>query len=501
MELYNRTDLDVLNVNIDLILKSVQKLKDEKIEPNIYEINNIRNICIEYISKNKRKLYGGLALHYLLQMKKAREYIYDRAEDADIDFYSPEPIEDLINLCNLFNEKGYKFVRGREAMHKETYSLYVNNRLFCNISYMPKFIYNSTPFIKYYDVNNNLINIVAPQVMAIDYLRVFTDPLGSYWRIKDKKAFERFYLLQKYFPFEKTFDELVSNKIKNSENQKKAFDIIDNYILNNDNLIIIGNNAYNIYLEESGILKSNKPLHEKYKVITQSKYEIISTEYEKDIMILLEKLKRENIKIETKEYYPFFQFTGQSTDIYVDDELICKIYDSNKKSIPYQKIIRNKKRLQIGTFNLCLMFELINLLYTKVNNKLEENKQHKIKINNLIEIRNYYLTIKNKNILDCDIFRDLSLQYRGEVLLADRERQIIGEERKKKNKPFIFQYNPEIQQEKENNEFTNNYIFTNTSGNQIIKYQMLKFPEHSKIENKVKQEEKEEELEIIIETP
>ena len=86
------------------------------------------------------------------------------------------------------------------------------------------------------------------------------------------------------------------------------------------------------------------------------------------------------MKIETKEYYPFFQFTGHSTEIYIDDELICKIYDSNKKSIPYQKIIQNKKRKQIGTFNLCLMYELINLLYTRVNNKHEDNKQNKIKI-------------------------------------------------------------------------------------------------------------------------
>ena len=82
MELYNRTDLDILNANIDLILKSVQKLKDERLEPNIYEINNVRNICIEYISEHKRKLYGGLGLHYLLCMKRAKEFIYERVEDA-----------------------------------------------------------------------------------------------------------------------------------------------------------------------------------------------------------------------------------------------------------------------------------------------------------------------------------------------------------------------------------------------------------------------------------
>ena len=96
---------------------------------------------------------------------------------------------------------------------------------------MPKFIYNSTPFIKYYNENNILLQIVSPQVMAIDYLRVFTDPLGSYWRIKDKKAFERFYLLQKYYPFEKTSEELSNYKITNTDNQTKAIDIIENYII------------------------------------------------------------------------------------------------------------------------------------------------------------------------------------------------------------------------------------------------------------------------------
>ena len=34
--------------------------------------------------------------------------------------------------------------------------------------------------------------------MYIDYLRMITDPINNYWRLE--KIFEKFYLLQKYYP-------------------------------------------------------------------------------------------------------------------------------------------------------------------------------------------------------------------------------------------------------------------------------------------------------------
>jgi len=86
-------------------------------------------------------------------------------------------------------------------------------------------------------------------------------------------------------------------------------------------------------------------------------------------------------------------------------------------------------------------------------------------VSHLIEMRKYYLKKNKKTMFDDTIFEDFSLDLAGKTLSAEKERQIIGELRKKRNKPFLFSYDPTNKKDGETNI---KYIFRNTSGN-IIK--------------------------------
>jgi hypothetical protein len=178
------TENDDFKENYNKIISKIKKKKLEEYEPKLKEINLIYEIIIKYIKEKKRKIYGGYALDKLFTNKNKDFALYDEFDVPDIDFYSPEPLEDLIEICDRLHEAGLKDVLGQEAQHKETYSIFVNhNGPYCDISYMSNNIYCCTRYLQIDD-----LNIVHPWFIMIDYFRMFTDPILSYWRLE--KHFE-----------------------------------------------------------------------------------------------------------------------------------------------------------------------------------------------------------------------------------------------------------------------------------------------------------------------
>ena len=141
MQLYNENDVKLIEEKIDAITDEIERKKQDIFEPKKKEILEVNKIVLDYIKENKRKIYGGYAQNKLIVSKNSKDAFYDEDDLPDIDFYSPEPIKDLINLCNLIYAKGHKPVEGREATHKETYSIFMNYTNVCDISYVPKNIY------------------------------------------------------------------------------------------------------------------------------------------------------------------------------------------------------------------------------------------------------------------------------------------------------------------------------------------------------------------------
>jgi hypothetical protein len=452
--IYDERHFDQFYNNIDFLMEKVNIKKLEVLDPSISEIIKVNNLILDYSRTNKRKIYGGIALDYLLKDKKAEEKIYKEYECPDIDFYTPDPMNDLIKLCNLINEQNFKFVRGREALHKETYAIYVNNRLYCNLSYVPKNIYNKIPF-KQIDG----LNIVHPYFLVIDYLRIFTDPIVSYWRLKDKKTFERFYLLNKYYSLPFSDKNINFENPENIEIIKPIFSKILETTSDSETLIHTGFYAYNYYLKESMII--DKKLH-RFKTLDIPYYELISTNYKEDTLNIINKIKElvdDDKDIKIIENYQFFQYLGSCAKIYYKDNLVCVLYDNNNRCVPIKK---NNKYL-VCTFNYTLLYFLSLQMKYKVENDEDNKNLIYIIVSHLTEMKKYYFRRTKKTIFDNTPFEDFSLDYKGATLSAEKERQLIGEQRKKNNKPFLFAYEPSNKKDQE----IKKYIFSNTSGNII----------------------------------
>lgn len=490
MALYKQGDIELLAENWDNILANVETERQLFLEPTLEEMKEVHEIVLDFVRTSKRKIYGGYALNLLVKDKNKKDAIYKDNKIPDVDFYSPDPIGDLMKLCNILHSKGYKAVAGREAMHQETYSLSVNYVLYCDLSYVPRNIYNKMPFIEI-----NKLQVIHPHFMCIDYLRMLTDPLISYWRFEgDLKSYRRFFLLQKHYPFPKPKAEIKLNKV--SPTIQTALDIIFTYLVNRQTVIVTGLYAYNYYVYESKISESNKNTTE--NLVQVPYYEFISSDYRNDFFELMQNLKSNVVvpidRLTSTEFYPFFQFSGHSVEIYIDKQLICRIFNNNKKCLPYldlpaikfnmneNSIEKHKKyTIRIAPFPLTLLFALIQIMKARTNDNNEvKNLGYQI-VGNLLSVRSFYFENFNKNYLDDTPFKEFIAKCIGDTIQPERQRRLLIESRKKKNKRYTFTYEPADGVK----EPSTNYEFANSSGNPINN------PKNLKLSEKVNEEDPE----------
>lgn len=477
IQLLDNHDMEVFMKNKDKIIHEAQKKKLQIVEPTENEIYTINGIIMQYIRDNHRKLYGGYALNLLVTSKKPELGLYTDIDVPDVDFYSPEPLKDVISICKLLFNKGFKMITGREALHKETYSVRVNNQLYCDITYVPKNIYNKMP---YREIDG--LCVIGSEFMIIDYFRLITDILLTNWRLE--KTVKRMHLLQKLYPLPYIHDTiyfapLTDMEKSDTDNIRKIMNHVQKYAENNNRILMIGLYAYNQFMHTSNIIKHDK----RFTYTEIPYYELIMTEYKTDAIKLISELKVKYAEdIHITEYYPFFQFLGNSVDIYYKDILMVRIYSNNKKCLPYRvvpsyyfedgKFSESKEKINIGSFSLTIMYSLITIMKARIDNDRDKKNLYYTLISNITEFRNYYFKKMNKTFMDNTIFKEFMSECIGVPITPENERMIIIESRKKKGKKYTFHYEPQ-----DNDDTQVNYMFSNSSGNPIHNIKNLKLTE------------------------
>jgi hypothetical protein len=462
MELYRDKDIQAITDNLDKIIDKANDVAVTTIEPTLKEHLKILSIINNFIKEKKRIVYGGTAYNELLKIKKSENIIYKNNDIKDIEFYSPKPVEDLIELADLLNNKEFSYVQGREATHDETFTIFVNFEPRCDISYMSPNIFYNMPTIKIHN-----ILYTHPLWILVDILRQYNDPITSYWRLKDKTFF-RANLLLKEYPLELEKGDIKIEK-RNIEIKEDIFRKL--YKINS--LIFLGSIVQDYYINR----KNNLNLNE---------LECISINYDNDIKIIDNILKDilgdDYHNVEKIFYKPFFQFYDTHIEfLYKKDKLII-IYNNNNKCIPYhnlyididkikintlqlggylkKKKINDKNIIKIGTFILYFNHLLIHRHYYFIN-RSSNYKLYEIIMNHLLISRNEYLNKKNITVLDKSPYQEFIIKCHGSTIDPKREFRLRIEERKKKNQRYTFTYDP---QQHPNSIVAPNMKFNNTTG-------------------------------------
>ena len=441
--MYREKDIDLIKNNMDIIKDDAMKKRLEIIEPTIKEFKEVYAVILEFIKNKKRKIYGGYAQNHLIKIKKESDVFYKEIDLADIEFYSYQPIEDTIELSDLLHSKKFKFVQGSEGVHNDTYKIFVNFINYCDITYMPKNIYDNMPIIE-----QNGFLYSHPHFMIIDAFRVYADPLTSYFRLD--RTFYRFTTLIKYYPFDLSLIKNIPQYEKENKDTKR---FIRHKILHDSQLIIIGHYAFNYLV---------KKIDKNLKVENCPYYQVISINYNED-KVKIGNFLRNNLKnITSKEFYPYFQFYDKHTEYYQDNICILKVYGHNNRCIVNQ--FSDKKKVYFGTFQLIFLYLLIDYQYAYTKKDSKEKDNYMSLIIRLLKARENYLDTHNKTILDRTPFQEFTLQCLGST--EDPLRMARLEERKKKEakKQIKFRYDPKGLPGK-----VPNFIFNNSSGNEILK--------------------------------
>lgn len=493
MIVYENKDFVTLKSNLPKINKEIQAYELEYFEPNLLEMKKVYDVVIEFIKRKKRVIYGGSAINKLLIQKNKDAFIYDEHTIPDLDIYSPVPIDDLMELATIMHEKKFKEVIGRQAFHEATYSLFINMKNYCDFTYIPAYIYDHIPTISI-----DGIRYAHPIMITLDFYRIFTDPLLSYWRLE--KVFERFMKLQTYYPF------VEQNNYESNKSEFNFLDIVES-ILSIDTIILVGEGAYNYYMNFM-----NKKLIEPFL------FEFISTNISSDARKIWKLLESKNF--EYVERYPFFQYTDHSIVYTYNKKEVFVVYGNNEKCVPYVKMdyvftsdkptlvsksarqrvkssktksrsrsktpkskhhsARSKKpnvtitsqsdlkikkltdkTVKIGTFNLVILYFIIRLMYNYVNSLKYSNYEYFIY--QLNKSRKEYFNKSSLEIINETVLTDFSTKCIGFTIKPDRKSRIIANLKYKNKQRPLFKFNPA-----EQNKFVNTYKFKNVSGNKIL---------------------------------
>ena len=243
-EYYSEEDRELIMAKLPDIIKEAEKRKSELLEPTIFEKRDILKFVKNFIREKGRKVYGGTAINELIKAKNRDDGIYDADCFSDIEFYSPTPVPDMVELCNAIHKAGFKNPEGAEAQHEGTFKVFVNFAPeYCDINYVPAHVYNQ---IKTVTIDG--INYVDPHFIHIDQLRIFNDPMTSafIW----EKTFNRAYKLIKYYPFE-ILDKNIQIPKPDATMKTLYHKIMKEFLTKSDiqeTIVLSGFDAYNFYI-------------------------------------------------------------------------------------------------------------------------------------------------------------------------------------------------------------------------------------------------------------
>lgn len=478
-QFYSDADIKKFDNKIDELEDTLNTDMNNKLYPTLELRNKATKIVLDFVKKKKRKIYGGYAQHKLISHKDKKDGFYDESKShADVDFYTPSPITDAMELVNELTDKGFSNVSAQEAQHIETYSVFAEFVNVADLSYVPTNIYNRIPFVEidgfYY---------VGPKFILIDMFKMLTDPLTSgveRW----KKTFPRIYKLFKHYPWERAKKPLKKRITLDSHVQKLS-DSIFNHLIDNEKAILCGDYAYNYLLHISGIMK-DKRLGGKYRYLNISKYEVIATEYvneTKEIYEILEKIVKDKSKLKLTEYTQLWTILGYSSIIEYDGIELLHIIDYYDLCIPIKKVpalkfdgkkvSKLKGFIRLGSYDYNLLYNFKIYQRYRIKKDKEKSYDQNVMISHLIEIRNYFFKSSKKNMFDNTIFEQFITKCIGHTERPAIEARLRRQEKARKKQRIIWSYRPGNDGKRAPQ---TNFKFMNRSGNPINNPRYFKIP-------------------------
>jgi hypothetical protein len=224
---YSAADEASLLQAVPRMMREAEELRRLYVAPTELQRRAISVVVLDFVRRRGRKVYGGHALNAALLEVSPGDAFYGPSAAAaaaaaageggesnktagtpDIEFYSPDPIADVVELCNRLFAAGHRYVQGREAMHHGTFTISVEFTRVCDVTHFPRPAYDRLPVrvfppasvlgVDFDEDGGPGVQMVDPTFAAIDLMKLLCDPFTSYWKLD--RMLPRLMLIQRHFP-------------------------------------------------------------------------------------------------------------------------------------------------------------------------------------------------------------------------------------------------------------------------------------------------------------
>ena len=178
------------------ILRSVVDLGTEEQGQKMVsnpDIKRMIDLLEKWLIEKGCLCYGGTALNAVLP--KNVQFYNRNTEIPDYDFFSPNALEDAIELSQYYHKEGFEMIEAKSGVHHGTFKVYVNYIPIADITQLEPVLFEN--------MQKDSIVISGIHYVPVHFLRLacFTElsrPKGDISRWE--KVFKRLTLLNEYYP-------------------------------------------------------------------------------------------------------------------------------------------------------------------------------------------------------------------------------------------------------------------------------------------------------------
>lgn len=352
---FQECELAILRHAVD---ESEQKIKSEVVHSP--DIDKIIGILEDFLVKKKLVCYGGTAINNILPREAQ---FYDRdVEIPDYDFYSPNALEDAIELADIYHKAGYKDVEAKAGVHYGTFKVFVTFTPIADITVLPPQIFAS--------LQKEAISVAGILYSPPDFLRMnmyleLSRPRGDVSRWE--KVLKRLTALNEHYPlqskqdchavdFQRQMDDLPSDDGASLQ-EKIYLTVRDTFI--DQSVVFFGGYASIIY-------SRYMPVKERRMLQKVPDFDVLSEKPERVATIVRERLSDvgiKNVTIERRE--AIGEIIPVHYEVRVGRDILAHIYEPIACH-SYNAIEVDGRKVLVGTIDTLLTFYLA-FKYTNIS--------------------------------------------------------------------------------------------------------------------------------------
>ena len=342
---FEECELTILRMAVDSASEETGKKR-----ANSPDIVKIIEILENFLKKKSLICYGGTAINNILP--KSSQFYNKDLEIPDYDFFSPNALDDAIELADIYFKAGYEDVEAKSGVHHGTYKVYVNFIPVADITFTPKEIFDS---LKKEALRVGGILYAPPNFLRMAMYLELSRPMGdtSRW----EKVMKRLALLNKSYPFKysKCNNINFQRDMYNKNKQEEIYNTIRETFIN-QGVVFFGGYALQLYSQYMP-----KNLQKKIKKIAD--FDVLAEDPKITAEIVSERLNDQDIKNVTYtkrggvgEIVPLHYEVkiGKDTVAFIYQTIACHSYN---------EIDLKEEKIKVATIDTMLSFYLA-FLYT-----------------------------------------------------------------------------------------------------------------------------------------